>query len=183
MIKAKSLAAALALAALMQAPVAQAQESCVSEKEVAALAIYAAPSLIQGVSTRCGKNLPANGFLATQGAALAQRYQTQQLAVWPQAKQAMLKLINKPDEVELIRQLPDDAVRPLFGSVVSQMLVKDIKPADCGKIERGIKILAPLPVESVGEITGFLMSMAGSESKGPKVCPYDDKTASRNTSG
>lgn len=172
----KSVPALLMLAALSQTQLAYAQTSapakpCVSEQEVSALLIYAAPSLIQGVSLRCEKNLAANGYLATQGGALAGRFSEKQAQVWPAAKKALLKLVDKPDQANLVRQLPDEVVRPLFGPVVSQMIVRDVKPSDCGRIERGLKLLSPLPVDSIGEISGFLLGLAPA-GKGPKVCPY-----------
>lgn len=187
MSRARFLAGALAIAALPHAAIAQVQATapakpCVSEQEVSALVIYAAPSLIQGVSLRCEKSLSTSGFLATQGAALAGKFAKRQVEVWPTAKTAMLKLMDKPEEAKLVQQLPDEAVRPLFGPVVSQMLIRDLKPGDCGKIERGLRILAPLPVESIGEISGFILGMAPA-TKGPKVCPYDDPNAARKTSG
>lgn len=185
--KARLTAAVLALASLAQAGAAQAQEvappkPCVSEQEVSALVIYAAPSLIQGISTRCGKSLSTSGFLATQGTAMAARFQQRQVQAWPVAKGAMLKLLDKPEEAHLVRQLPDDAVRPLFGAVVSQMLIKDLRPTECAKVERGLSLLAPLPIESIGAIAGFVMAFKD-DAKGLRVCPYEESPALRKSSG
>jgi hypothetical protein len=181
------LAGALALVSLPQAAIAQVQSAapakpCVSEQEVSALLIYAAPSLIQGVSLRCEKTLSSSGFLATQGPTLAGKFAKRQVEVWPTAKSAMLKLMDKAEEARLVRKLPDEAVHPLFGPVVTQMLIKNLKPADCGKVERGISLLAPLPVESIGALAGYIVAFKNDE-KGPKVCPYEEPPLSRKSSG
>ena len=57
--------AAPLLAIIALAPVGvQAQQSCVTEAEVSAMAIYSVPTLMQAVGTRCAAQLAPTGFLA-----------------------------------------------------------------------------------------------------------------------
>lgn len=179
----------VALAGLAQSQVALAQteaqarlQPCLTEEEVSALAVYAAPSIIQGLSMRCSSTLSSNGFLATEGAALADRFAQRQQEAWPTARSAALKLLDKPEQAQLVRQLPEEAVRPLMGAVVGQMAMKHLKTADCATAERGLEILSPLPVESVGGMLGVVLALAPMPG-GPRICPLDGASAPRKFRG
>ncbi|MCB2044753.1 MAG: hypothetical protein H6915_06360 [Novosphingobium sp.] len=174
MLRNRMIAAALGLAAMAQPTLARADE-CISEPEIAAMAIYAMPSLITSVSNFCAPHLPATGYLASEGAALSSRYAEVRADSWPLAKTALLKLAasgrTADKEREIFAQLPDEALQPLVDAIIVQKLAADMKPGDCGRIERGVRIFAPLPPENTGELIAFVISMAKSD-KMP-VCRQD----------
>jgi len=159
----------IALAALAQAQAATAAE-CVTEREVSSLAIYALPSIINGVEPICAPHLASDGYLAQNGPDLTDRYARLGDANWPLAKSAMLKFIGEKDAgFEAIASLPDDAVRPLVEAVLVQKIAGDIKPQNCPKIERGFELIDKLPPETVGEVIGFVMGLV--KPKNPEICP------------
>ena len=63
----RGLAVAAAGALALQPIAAQAQQTCVTESEVGAIAIYSVPSLIQAMRLKCGSELSASGYLARRG--------------------------------------------------------------------------------------------------------------------
>jgi hypothetical protein len=81
--KLTALFAVTALTALTLGAAAQAAPKLpeMSGDEAAALAIYAVPDLIAATKQTCAGRLSPNGFLATRGNALAQRYAAQQNSV------------------------------------------------------------------------------------------------------
>ena len=92
MIGSRMMLAVLAAAAMALKPVAaQAQQACITEDEVSAIAIYSVPSLLQGMRLKCAGELASTGFLARRGDELAARYTRLQPAVWPRAKAGLLK--------------------------------------------------------------------------------------------
>lgn len=170
-------AATLAVAALTgaQAATAQAAASCISEREVAQLAVYSVPSLIEGVRGKCARTLPASGFLATKGDAFAARYAALQADAWPGAKSAITKFATSKGDGRAaetfagLSGLPDDAVRPLVDALIAQKIGEAIKPKDCGKIERGIQLLSPLGPRDSGALVGFVFGLVKPDAFA--VCP------------
>jgi hypothetical protein len=163
--------ALLSLAAMAHSQAAIAAE-CVTEQEVSGLAIYALPSIVNGIGPICSAHLSSQGYLAQKSQGLAERYAQLGDANWPLAKSAMLKFIEKKDSgFEALASLPDNAVRPLVEAVLVQKITADIKPQDCPKIERGMEIIDKLPPETVGEVIGFIMGMV--KPKSPEICPTE----------
>lgn len=160
--------ALVGFAALAHSQAAMAAQ-CVTEDEIAGLAIYAVPPLINGLAPVCGPVLSPDGYLAQKGEALADRYAQLGDANWPLAKSAMLKFIEKKDSgFDALATLPDEAVRPLIEAVLVQKLASDIPTKDCPKIERGLEIADELPPETVGVLIGFIMGLV--KPKNPEIC-------------
>src|SRR5690242_14559695 len=103
----RGLAAVAACALAAQPAAAQAQQTCVTESEVAAIAIYSVPSLVQAMRLRCGNSLSASGYIAKRGDALSGRYAALQPRVWPRAKAGMLKVIGAQSGAAQGRQMLD----------------------------------------------------------------------------
>ena len=55
--------------------------------------------------------------------------------------------------------LPDNAVQPFVEAMVSEMVSGEIKPDQCTAIERGVRILSPLPPENTAELVTFILVM------------------------
>lgn len=160
-----------ALAAPVAAQVADANADCISEEEVGALAIYAMPRLIAAARQSCSNHLSASGFLATGGDTMAQRYAAEGSLTWPQARIALLKLggAKGSEDLKVLTDLPDEAVRPLMDALIEQKVAEEVKPGSCTDIERLANALAPLEPAEVGTLVGVIVGMTVDDK--PEVCP------------
>lgn len=166
MISAKRLAAlagAFALAA--QPAVASAQSAaCVTEAEVSAIGIYSVPGMVRSLRTRCGGELSADGYLATQGDSLIERYAALQSGVWPTARSGLMKVLaskagGQLAALDAIGNVPDESIRPLVDALIVQELALNVAPGDCWKIERVVEALAPIDPEVAGTLLGTLVGV------------------------
>jgi hypothetical protein len=170
----KGFIAALA-AAVALAPVAsQAQQACVTEDEVGAMAIYSVPSLVQAVRIKCGPQLSPSGFLARRGDAFVGRYAALQQASWPRAKSGLLKYAavkakGSAANLAMFAGLPDNSIRPLLDALILQEASARIQPRLCGGIERVIQATAPIDPQVAGTLIGNLIGLAAPETQ--PICP------------
>ena len=157
----RGLAAASAAALALQPTIASAQQGCLTETEVSAIAIYSLPSLVQSVRLRCNGQLSTSGYLARRGDSLIARYAALQNGAWPRAKSGMLKVMARKagsgqnrQNLDMIGTLPDNAVRPLVDALIVQELSPKIDVKHCGRIERMIEIASPIDPEIAGSLLG-----------------------------
>lgn len=160
-----------AVFALVQAQVAHAQANaagCLNETEVNALVGYALPSVIEGTMAACKPHLASTGFFATRGSEFAGRYASRRMANWPGAKTAFLKLGTAKDASlnKTLSALPDSALQPFVDGMVSELVGGEIKPGQCTAIERGVRILSPLPAENTAELISFVLVLADKPKSG-----------------
>ncbi len=157
----KCFAAALAFTALAIPGAGQARSAMTPEATQAAVR-YALPHLIAGFRSTCGPKLPRDGYLARNGAAMIDRYSQGSAAAWPSAREALMALgaNKKPEIAQMFAQMPDSALRPFVDATISSMVATKVKTADCGEIERGLELLAPLPPENIAGLAGFLFEMS-----------------------
>lgn len=177
----QSFSAAMAAAMVVAIPAAataQTASQCLTPKEAHGLITFALPDIITSVSTKCAPSLGEDGYLSRSGADLAARYRAAAAPNWPMAKQAIRKFIGT--DTELLQNLPDDALKGFFGAGVTTAIVKDIKPEQCGDIDRVMKVLAPLPPENMSQLVGIILEMsarppaqaAARKAKAPfSICP------------
>ncbi len=173
-------AAILALAALAQPQAAFAQQ-CVDQQDLADSVIYAMPLMAEAFEDKCGAQLKPDGFMATKGDAFVAPYRAQQAKKWPAAMRVLTVFAQSGGEdneggegmAELFQSLPADAVRPFVDALIVQKLSEEIKTADCGKIERGVSLIAPLPPQNTGALVAFVFDLTGVDK--PKLCPYRAK--------
>lgn len=151
-----------ALASLGMAEVAAAQDPvCLSEREVTSLVTYALPVVMEGAIKTCSPQLSPQGYLAVQGPSLVQRYAARKSAAWPEAKAALIKLGGNDDKMkDVVANLSDEALQPFAEGIVSAMVTKGIKPGQCKAIERGARLLSPLPPENTAELVTFILVLA-----------------------
>lgn len=160
-----------AVAALLQGQLAHAatnMDGCLSEAEVGGLVGYALPSVIDGAMKACKPHLSPSGFFATRGSAFAGQYAERKDANWPVAKNAFLKLGGAKDAKlnDTLKALPDSALQPFVEAMVSEMVGGEIKPGQCTAIERGVRILSPLPAENTAELITFVVVLADKPKNG-----------------
>jgi hypothetical protein len=151
-----------ALASLGMAEVAAAQEpACLSEREVTSLVTYALPVVMDGAMKACRPQLAPDGWFATQGPSLVQRYAARKSAAWPDAKAALLKLGGNDAKLkDVVSSLSDEALQPFAEGMVSAVVTKGIKPGQCKAIERATRLLSPLPPENTAELVTFILVLA-----------------------
>lgn len=166
-----------ALAALLPAQVHAQAKACITEREVAQMAIYAVPALVEGVRGKCGAKLSKTGFLATKGTDFAARYAALKDETWPAAKSGILKFVGTPkagapkagDPLAMFAALPDESVRPLVDAMIAQQVGASIKPEQCGNVERGMQLASVMNPRDSGALIAFVMAMT--KPKNPAVCP------------
>jgi len=160
--------AVLAMAQGQLAHAATSAEGCLSEADVSGLVGYALPSVIDGAMKACKPHLSTTGFFATRGSAFAGQYAARKDANWPVAKDAFLKLGGTKDASlnATLKALPDSALQPFVEAMVSEMVGGEIKPGQCTAIERGVRILSPLPAENTAELITFVVVIADKPKNG-----------------
>lgn len=153
----------------LAATTAQAATPCITQPEAEALAITFLPDLIDAVGTSCAASLPPQAFLRTGLAPMVSRYRAEAPAVLPQAKSGFSKLIGDTPQ-----GIDPDLMRPMITAMLGPMLAKEIKPADCAKVDRMVGLLAPLPPANTAGIIVMLFTL-GTESKKSsppfRICP------------
>ncbi len=169
----KTGAAALAMLALSQPQMGMAQD-CVQEADIADAAIYAMPAMVSAIETKCASQLSADGYFATEGSALKERYSVLSTDAWPGASRLINvfassgKDSNGKQVASMLDYMPEEAMRPFLNAMIEQELAKEIPLKECTNIERGFELVAPLPPENVGALLGFVMRMAGVDK--PSIC-------------
>jgi hypothetical protein len=158
----RSFVACAALAALTIGETAAAQNAdCLSEREVTNLVTYALPVVMDSTIKTCRPQLAADGYFATQGFSLVQRYAARKSGAWPDAKAALLKIGGKDDKMkDMVANLSDEALQPFADGLVAQLIAKGIKPGQCKAIERATRLLSPLPPENTAELLTFVIVMS-----------------------
>lgn len=176
MVSNKGLAVVTAGALAFQPVAASAQQACVTEAEVSAVAIYSVPSLIQAMRLKCGGVLSPSGYLARRGDALAGRYAALQARVWPRAKSGMLKVLGGQTRagqgrelMSTVNTLPDEAVRPLVDAWIVQETSARIPAGNCRRIEWVIEAMAPIDPEIAGGVLGAIVGLVDPDEM--PVCP------------
>lgn len=177
------LAPALALTALASTTAAQAQQTaCVNAADLSDAVIYAMPIAFDATRTACANRLSRDGFMAKQGDAYIAKFRAGQDKAWPGAfrflkvytdQNAAEDNAGDADMMAMLSTMPQEALRPFVDALVGQMIAAEIKGDSCGKIERGLELVSPLPVENVAGLASFLVEL--SEIKNPVLCPADKR--------
>lgn len=175
----RSLVLAFGVAAVVPHQVALAQsdaQACIEQADLADAVVYAMPILTQAMRSKCSDTLSPNGFMALQGDAFVAPYAERKDAAWPGALRMLSQFAGNEKEgadmMQMFSALPAETVRPLFDAIIEQKVAEEIKVDDCGKIERGVELLSPLPPENVSGLVTFLMDLA--KVANPKLCPARD---------
>lgn len=185
--KTRVVAPGLAVLALATATTAQAQaQTCVQAADLSDTVLYAMPIAYDAVSTTCAKQLKRDGFIARNGDTFIEKLRARQNTAWPGAFRLLKTFMAKDaggeaksgtDMTAMIAALPEESLRPFVDGMVGQMIAGEIKPDSCGKIERGMELLSPLPPENIGGLLAFVLEL--SDMKSPALCPANPPQAAR----
>lgn len=171
------LAPFLAFAAVGQAQAAQAQQACIAPADLGDTMVYALPIAFDAARAACAKELRSDGFFARGGERFISGFRARQNAAWPGAYRTMKVALAEQggagkagdfDIVALAQAMPENNLRPFVDGLMGQMIAEEIKPTSCGKIERGMELLSPLPVDNVAGLMGFVVEMLGLDK--PALC-------------
>ena len=166
--KTSAFAASAAMLALSTAQTAQAQQTCYSPDDLADAAVYMMPIAYDSAKSTCAKRLKADGFMARSGDKFIAPFRAKQAKAWPGAFRVMKKQLagrsfsgmSGKDIVAMVSTMPTSAVRPLADGMIGQMIAGEIKPAQCGQIERGMELLSPLPPENIAQLFPLVADFA-----------------------
>ncbi len=170
------IAPALALAALLTAQTAQAQQpACVAAADLGDAVVYAMPIAFDAAQTACANRWSRDGFAAREGETFVANFRAGQDQAWPGAFR-LLKTFMADEQnagqdaniTAMITALPEDSLRPFVDGLVGQMIAGEIKGDSCAKIERGLELIAPLPTENVSGLFAFIAELA--DLKNPTIC-------------
>lgn len=151
-------AAILALVAVPSAALAEAPPTCLTQAETAAMIGYVLPDLVAGVRDKCKATLPATSFLSSRSADLEASYRSAADILWPQARIAFVKMVG---EDEVMKKLPDSALRPFLTAAFATTITEDVKPKDCVTADGLVEALAPLPAENLARLIGLIIAADG----------------------
>lgn len=174
------IAPTLALLSLASAQAAQAQQpACVAAADLGDAVVYAMPIAFDAAQTACANRFARDGFMATGGEAFIAEFRAGQDKAWPGAFR-LIKTFMAQSGAEggteggdaemgaLIAAMPEEALRPFVDGMVGQMIAAEIKGDTCGKIERGLELISPLPTDNVGGLFAFIAELA--DLKNPPIC-------------
>ena len=166
----------LAMAALATSQTALAQsQACVSQADLADTVVYVMPIAFDAANTACANRLPADGFMKTRGDAYIAAFRDSQAKAWPGAFRFLKTFMASKDGDSgmdmgaMIATMPEDTLRPFVDAFIGQMIASEIKGDACGKIERGMELLSPLPTQNLGGLIAFILDL--SDAKTPEICP------------
>ena len=162
-------ASALGLAALVSAQAAQAQQACIMPADAADTVMYLMPVAYDGALKSCKSEFSDDSFLpSAEGRDYIAKFKDQQDATWPGAYRAVQVLVASDSGegdgggmAETLGQLSPEQLRPFADAFIGQMIAEEIKPDTCGKIDRGVELLSPLPAENVGGLVSFVLELVG----------------------
>ena len=170
------IAAGAALLALT-APNAVQARACMKAENLADAVVYSVPVAYDAFTAKCGKQLPKDGFIARNGTAFVDSYRAQQEAAWPGALQFLMTFIDgdrggvsSTDIKNLVDAMPPELLRPIVDEKIAMEIGKSIKTTDCGRIERVLEPIAPLPPENLGQLVATILELAPDRGREPRIC-------------
>jgi hypothetical protein len=165
--------ALLASVALLGGSAHAAEPPCLTPPEASALAAYALPSVVTGVTKRCASTLASDAYLNREGRTLANRYAGLRTANWPGARAALLKIGSggKGPEAQMLQRLPQESQMQIADLMIEGLISQRVPLSDCGRIDTLVSLLAPLPASNLAEAMSVLLGLAGASGKA-QAGPY-----------
>jgi len=170
---AKSIAGALALAAVTLPSAAQAANAqCMTKPELRGMVAYVLPFVVDSVAEKCAASVPSDSFMATRAPALSKELTLGQPAAWPMAKRAFMKFSGDADKETnaMMEAMPESAMRPLLESILTQEFTAKIQTKDCKDVDAVLGTLAPLPATSFVDLITEMVMIGARDDKELKIC-------------
>lgn len=164
--------ALLAMGLSIGARAADDRGTCLTEAELSALTVYVMPQAVAAVQASCKGQLSPQGFVATGGAAMVQRYAAKSDQAWPLAKSAFVKFAGgsaNKDAKEFV-SLPDSGMRPFLDAFFQQKIAEEVHPKSCQDIERLAQVVDRIDPDTTGALVGVIAALALGKKDNPKIC-------------
>lgn len=155
----KHLALTTLIACTLAQPLAAQTRPQLSEAEINAVALYAMPHAFRALQTRCDAQLPGDAYIRTRGDDLGTRLDRAARGRFPAARAALTRLVTSenPQMATLLQQLPAENVEPLARELIAGKVQSEVDLADCGKLNRVLELLDPLPPENLASLMVVLV--------------------------
>ncbi len=162
----------LAAAALFATPTAAfAQTPCLTTAEAEAITLVAFPDIIRETGRVC-TTLPATSLVRRASGPFIAKYEAEADRAWPAARTAIAKLSDPRVSMLLLQS---DYARPLITSLIAPMVVGRVQQSDCGKIDRVVTLLDPLPPKNVaGVVVAAVQHLKAEQARGNTVAGVPD---------
>lgn len=158
----------LMVAAALAAP--PPPRACLTADDAEAVVLVAMPEIIRQTGMVCAARLSNTSLVRQTSGPFLAKYQAAADRAWPNARTAIVKLINPTAEM----LLQSDYARPLLTSLLVPQLVGRINPADCGTLDRLVTALAPLPPRNTANvIVTALTYFKAEKAKGKNIATPD----------
>lgn len=138
---------------------------------------YGLPALFAGFRATCSAELADDGYVARNADRLAAKFAQGADAHWPAARETLFMLgQDEGMDREMLREMPDDALKPFVTALLQQMVATEVKPAQCPDIERGLELIDPLPADNIAGVIGFMVEMAEHDKDGAGAADTADRS-------
>lgn len=157
----KTLLAAIAAAlALGSAHPALAQKA-VSEEDATALALYALPTVFDGMRQSCVSHLPADAYVLQNADFLSARFEAASVGTFQQARRALFAMGGEGEgamPVELMQGMGEAELGPFIDGFIRQMVMSEMDADSCNQADHILEHLDPLPPENLAGLLGFIIA-------------------------
>ncbi len=150
------LLACVALVATTSAQAQVAPKACLTGPDAEAVFLAVAPAAIKAAGLVCAPSLPRGAFLVDPDPGFIDKMAGASEVAWPRARDAVGKIAG-PDLAPLLQS---DAMRPMLGGLIAPLIVADLKPADCPKVDRILALLSPLPARNIAALGVTILQFA-----------------------
>lgn len=149
-----------ATAAAAQPP-ARAARACLDGAQAEAVFLAVAPAAVRAAGIACAGSLPGNALLRQPNSALLDKLQAASNGAWPAAIAAARGLVGP----EIAPLLESEVMRPMLGGLIAPLIVADLNPADCPKVDRILTLLAPLPPRNIAALGVTILQFAQDDAR------------------
>ncbi|MCJ8159809.1 hypothetical protein [Sphingomonas sp. LaA6.9] len=149
--------------------------ACMTGEEVQAIVLVLLPEALDATARACAASLPETALLRKADAPIFERYRHERAPAMDLARSAFARIAGLGQSAEV-----NQAGLELMRAMIVPQLSAEIKPKDCGAINRMIELFEPLPPANMaGAIATILQIVARDEAaqakkKGRKNSPGDD---------
>jgi len=161
---------AMIAVALPAAPAAEpptkATKDCVDPQLLAQTMLGVVPDLLKQAAAKCQPMLPAQSFLATRSAAMADRIKREA----GDTTVALGALVKAMTGIDMPTDFKAEALAPLITAPITRDMEK-LDAGGCAGLDRLLAAVEPLPAANLTQlITGFLI-LGGKDKNDLKLCP------------
>lgn len=152
-----------AIFGMVQSGIAQAQEpkKCIPPVQAEALITYMLPKAVKAAQSKCGLALPSRSALMQEQSERLIEYQKASEKAWPNAKAAVSAIAGD----KFPGELDDELIKPLADAIFIGLITEEIKPKDCGLIDKIYGDLAPMPSSNIASLTVTIIQAATKDEK------------------